>query len=1219
VIPGESSGIPFVPTKGMVINNQRITSVISELDPNDPLVTAAFKNTGVLNVRFFNITTASNLATVAYTAGGVTTVSSMIIPKVGIGESVVKIAAAVYDISTPFYKPSVGMKVYDAGCTLANQRTIKSIQSYVEPVYGVGIYGSTPLGTMRITLDADFPATPATVYLLAVPAIETKVIGNPLPSVISNPQKRGLVVYADDQAQLDAYPVSTNPGDPTYVKYGVITASAGTDISLSSTKVFRWKVLGGVGSWVQEGTVGRKLSFDASNSFWNRIPCYDRMWAEIEYAFIHTPMQNNWVAKEVIGSDQKFTGDQCIIITLHNTPMTTPSEAATTANALMTGLATVNAQSGGLLRNLAPTVFTNDRRLYQLEYIPCAVRADHKPTGGTAATVANTLDLLSNDKLAKNTARWRIKLPSRTQLSDSVTAEQTALRIRGAGSTTSKAITMLPASKAFFDTYEGSVQLKNAFKPLVYETRMGGLVTAIWSGIAGTNLPVVIGNNTDLSGSGAPTTSDLGILAFDQSSMAIIPTPVLGQVFVPPGYFQDVSKDIADSTLWERVTSTAPITTEDCRTHNLSRSYSWIVDNIADYPNIIDDVRIPFSEKFQTYGDPRHMPYMDTKDAAAGTNQGYNWYFSSITATNNWTDYTGFSKIKTGYTGTYEADIPKLFMWLREGMVNANTLWCSITGYSYYYVGLGNEIGYDSANGFGSSIPVNLKPWGVAANSTGFADSITGSLGTASAKGVVCIKNRSGTWEGRHFLGELFPDWEYSSYTKSDTDIAASGGSLATGFTAGSSTQYVRALRASSKYLENNFKTIRRVQTTGCSALLNVESTSVAGQKFNHKPQADNNAATIATVKRDMITDAFHITFDPSIFSNRPWIITEAANTPLEWTDYTSWRKTAALIDNKLTPATASNLMDMVLYRDASNRIASGLLEIHDKGATSDRGVRKKALFLINGINQMNISGANSISTFSVMSLLYGYIRGGSKRFNPNITPAAGTLVTANEEPAFVRQLPKITIVSPKITFPINDPICQIKWNLEWRRWDGKPYWGNNNLATDPDYWKTEYAEPKPTGTIFFRVIFSEAPHSSTNDWRYVVRPDIKTAAGLTYDKLIGDNITYAGSVQDIVEIDGDEVYADATTPGRELSLVATDPSPWNYRCDWSIGALPFKTAFAFRVECHRRQHTIYYIDAAGVEKAYENNASAISNAKDQRKYINSHYVFQQGLMIREE
>ena len=1129
---------------------------------------------------------------------GTNSISSLVIPKAGICENVTITGGTTVLASTGFYKPAVGMKVYNA---IGGEETIiTSIISYVEPTIAIGTFASTPVAVTKFTINTPFAGATNQLYLVAVPAIQSTIIGNePKPSAIINPQRRGLMVYADDKAQLDSFAVSNVAGDPNYVKYGVVKATATDNPSLDSTKVYRWSSTGLAGVWVQEGIVGRKIAYSAINSQWNKIPFYDKMWAEIEYAFINTPMQNNWVAKEIIGSDKKFTGDHCIIITLHNTPMTTPGLTASATNTLLAPLTVVGGLAGGLMEAKTPTVFTNDRRLYQLEYIPCAVKDYHKPgVNGPAATAQTTLDLLCNDIKAKNTARWRIKLPSRVQLE----------RLRSAGVTASKNIpsnmtglALSAATIAYFGTYIGSKEIQTAYMPLNVETRIGGITTAEWSGLDGSALNVAVGSTTDLSGVGAPLSVGVDPVTYKS---------VVGVVNVKSGYFIDVSKDIADWSMWARVNEGSPLVYEDCRTHNNSRSFAWVVNNFADYSNLHDDVRIPFSEKTQTYGDARHMPYIDSKDnfAGGGTNQGYNWYFASSTTTNNWSDYTGFSKIKSSYGvnggGPFEADIPKLFMWLREGMVNANTLWCSITGYSYYYVGLGNEIGYDSANGFASSIPLHQKPWGI--NSNGYEQSIIGS--------VISIKNKDSTWEARNFLGELFPDWEYDNFTKDDS--FTTGGALQTGYSAVNN-QYQRFDREGSRYLEiNGTKSYRRTETEGCSSFLNVESST--GKRFNHQSLAATNLGTIQTNKINMFTDAFHVTLEPSIASTRPWIITESSNTPHEWADYSGWRKEGLLVDNVTTPA-ADKLMDMVIYRDSSNRIVSGLLEMHDKNAVGARNTRKKALFVINGISNMATSGANSISTFSVMSLLYGYIRGGSKWLNPNIAPAAGvTLVTKDEEPAFVRQLPKINIISPKITYPINGVDCQIKWTIQWRRWDGKQYWGNNNAITDVDYWKTEYAEPVPDGTIFFRVIFSEAPHSSLNDWRYVMRPEIKTSSGITFDKLISDNDAYIGSDQDAVEIDGDEVYAGAAQPGRVLPSGA-DSSPWSYQVDWSLASLKLKTAYAFRVECHRRQHTMYYIDNAGVEQAYENDANAVTAAKNQRKYMHAHYSFQQGLMIRDE
>lgn len=1168
VIPGESSGAAFVPAKGMIISDKKVTAVSSELDPNDPAITASFKNTGLAGVRYFKISLSGTLGAI-----GTNTTSVLVIPKAGICENVT-VTGTTISATTAFYKPAVGMKVYNASG--GEVTTITAVQSYVEPTISIGTFATSPVSSVQFTVKTAFTGPTTKLYLVAVPAIQSTVISNePQPSVITNPRKRGLTVYADSKTQLDSFAASDIAGNANYVKYGLVTAPTTTDPSSATTLIYRRNLTGGVGSWVQTGSLGRKLSYSASDSHWNKIPFYDKMWAEIEYAFIHTPKQSNWLPKEMIGSDQTFVGDHCIIITLHNTPMTTPSETSSTVNSLLSGLTVKNTLSGGLLRAITPSTFTNDRRLYQLEYIPCAVRDSHKPTGGDTSVSTTTLDLLCNDNKAKNTARWRIKFPSRTQME----------RARTAGVSASKNIPLSAGAITYFGSSVGLQQIKDAYKPLNVETRIGGITTAEWSNIGGSNLNVVVGSNTGLVGVGAPSS-----------------------VTVKNGYFLDVSKDIADWSMWGRVSVADTFNYEDCRTHNNSRSFAWVVDNIAEYPNLNDDIRIPFSEKSQTFGDARHMPYVDSKDNFTGTNYGYNWYFASSTSTNNWSDYTGFGKIKSSYGtgggGPIEADVPKLFMWLREGLNHANAIWTSVMGYSNYYIGLGNEIGYGSAQGFSSSIPLHQKPWGV--NSNGYEQTVTGS--------IISIKNKTSTWEARHFLGELFPEWEYDNFTKDDSSTTS--GTLKTGYNS-VDTEYQRFDREGSKYLEiKNLNCMRQTETEGCTSFFNIESST--SKKFNHTTQATSNDGTIVTNKKDMILDAFHISVDASTQATKPWIITESSNTPHEWTDYSIWRNEGLLVDNTTTSA-ADKLMDMVLYRDKSDRIASGVLEIHDKGATSARGTRKRSLFVVNGLSNMATSGANSISTYSVMSMLYAHLRGGSKWLSTNIAPASGsTLVVKDDEPSFVRQLPLINIISPKINYPITGTNCQINWTVQWRRWDGKPYWGNNGSTTDVDYWKTEYAEPKPDGSIFFRVIYSEAPHSNLNDWRYVSKPDIKTSAGLTYDKIIDEKTTYAGSDLDVVEIDGDEVYANNTQPGRVIPA-GTDSSPWKYQLDWTISSLKTKTSYAFRVECHRRQHTIYYLDSTGVEKAYENDANAINSAKNQRKYLQAHYSFQQGLMIREQ
>lgn len=1152
IIPGESSGKAFVPFIGMIIDgNKRIDAVTTEYLANALQVQMAYTaaSTNWANCRFFRITTSIVVGAIGANAN-----SSIVIPKAdkGIKDSN---SGSSYTVFTHSFKPVVGMKVYDSNGD--NEKTILSVSSFAAGA-DIGPAKTT------FTLNAAFSGSDNELYFMAAPAIQSTILGNeaePIAQVL--PLKRGLVLYVGSHSQLTGYVASINAGDPNYVRYGVVKTNNTDDEDLTES-VYQISIKSGAAKWVQNGEkLGEKLDFEENNLHWDKMPYYDRMWAEIEYVFVHSPNQSKWATTEIIASDKSFTGEHCILITMHNTPMVTPTQTDP-ADSEFDGLNTKNGIAGGLQRQINAPNFSNDRRLYDLDYIPAPIRDNHKPTGGDTSTGSTVYDLLVNDKVAKNTARWRIKVPSATQM----------IGLRGAGVTSSKNISLSVPTGNYFATFNGNKQLANSVLPLITETRIGGITTAEWDNIENESLNVSVGANTNFTGVDAPA------------------APVFDD-----GYFQDVSKDIADWSMWGRVSTANDEVYEDCRTHNNSRSFTWIVENIGSYPKIIDDVSIPFSEKFQTFGDARHMPYMDLKDNYPNTNKGYNWYFCNTDSADNWADYTGYGRKNSGYgDGNYEADIPKLFMWLREGLLNSNSLWCSITGYSYYYVGLGNEIGYDGANGFSNSIPLHLKPWGT--NSNGYEQSITGS--------IVGVKNKSGSWESRHFLGELFPEWEYENFTQ-----PLAGGKLQTGY-ANDDDLYYRFNKENTKYKEfAGRKALRRTKSKGCTALLNIKSSS--GLKFNHK--FASGYGVMSQDKIDGLNDAFHIQPDTTVSSNRPWVINESGNKPEEWDYYGDWRKEGLVIDSS---SSANSLMDMILYKHQNGQVASGLLEIHDRNSTTPRGDRKRALFLINGLSAMNISGPNSISTFSVMSLLYGFLRGGSKWMNPNIDPGSG-LVTANLEPNFIRQLPKITIISPKITFPISDPVCQIKWIVQWKRWDDKPYWGSSD-PDDPNYWKKEYSDPKPTGSMFFRVIFSEAPHTSTNDWRYVQDPTIKTSSGLTFDKLIGDNDNYDGSILDTLEIDGDEIFVENSSPGHIVPVSGIDVSPFEYRLDWTLSGMKLKTSYAFRVECHRREQSMYYIDPSdGAEKVHENNVNAVNNAKSQRKYVYSHYTYQQGLMIIED
>ena len=54
--------------------------------------------------------------------------------------------------------------------------------------------------------------------------------------------------------------------------------------------------------------------------------------------------------------------------------------------------------------------------------------------------------------------------------------------------------------------------------------------------------------------------------------------------------------------------------------------------------------------------------------------------------------------------------MPRYFELLRNGLVESACVYTSMTGFSYFYLGLGNDIGYDSANGYPNSIPCDQTP-----------------------------------------------------------------------------------------------------------------------------------------------------------------------------------------------------------------------------------------------------------------------------------------------------------------------------------------------------------------------------------------------------------------------------------------------------------------------------------------------------------------------------
>jgi hypothetical protein len=220
---------------------------------------------------------------------------------------------------------------------------------------------------------------------------------------------------------------------------------------------------------------------------------------------------------------------------------------------------------------------------------------------------------------------------------------------------------------------------------------------------------------------------------------------------------------------------------------NLSRTYVWTGATMP-----------PYTEQYQFLGDPRDCPYFDVKvggvtiSGAAVTigPNAYNWWFKNggSTGTNNLytAGYSGFGASGTqsywnsgGGSGGAPAwdgqayynvnvDIPRYWQLIRQGLLSSTSIWTTTNGWSWYYYGMGGEIGFDQAPMAGgvsmNSAPFQTSTVGEVVN--GY-DSINedGRTGASPAVGLwtAAAVTSTSKWYARPWLGEIYPDSSYNS------------------------------------------------------------------------------------------------------------------------------------------------------------------------------------------------------------------------------------------------------------------------------------------------------------------------------------------------------------------------------------------------------------------------------------------------------------------------
>jgi prepilin-type N-terminal cleavage/methylation domain-containing protein len=513
---------------------------------------------------------------------------------------------------------------------------------------------------------------------------------------------------------------------------------------------------------------------------------------------------------------------------------------------------------------------------------------------------------------------------------------------------------------------------------------------------------------------------------------------------------------------------------------NLSRTYVWRGTDLWLFGDATNDGHLPMTERFQFIGDPRHCPYADSKLPHLGSGLarqdalglGYNRYFDDFhSAVNARAAWPGWSYMSAGgdwfgiknngggsagddgwdsRSGTIELDVSRIFQVLRSAVTRTHAVYTTMTGYSYYYVGIGGEIGYDLANGFPNSIPVSSLPF------TG----VSGSLFEQSIidNGVKVVRESAPAanyWWSMAWLGELAPDSAWNSW------IAT--GNLPAGNIAGRFTRVQRGT-INSRLPDGTALTnaVRRPQQEGSTAFF---WSGTAASTFHHRglDGTDGNRAADG----DVIADTYKLPLPPTIANSRPFALN--INSTNENPDH--------FLQNAYgTPTTLAT--EAEFYRHSTNILGSALLSMRNGNDT--------AFVVVNGLSPTGESGSAFIARWSFLSLVQSFMEAG--RFSPGGVPHASR----------VRELPRVEITYPNDDVDIDDPASlNVQWQPTWKRWDGLPY-----TPSYPDNFTEDT-------TIRYAVLYSR---DNGRTWLYMkddqpatagVRPDdagyLQTAASFNW------------------------------------------------------------------------------------------------------------------------
>ncbi len=501
---------------------------------------------------------------------------------------------------------------------------------------------------------------------------------------------------------------------------------------------------------------------------------------------------------------------------------------------------------------------------------------------------------------------------------------------------------------------------------------------------------------------------------------------------------------------------------------NRSRTYTYLFADIHD---------VPFSERYQFRGDPRHCPYEDTDRRGTTAPNGYNWFWDNFT--NGGEDERGSwlafdtARLRDGWMGASDHDTPRLMQWLRTGLVETEALWTTLTGFSYYYLSCGGDVGYDAANGFPNSIPMNGLPFGRKGDV--FENTITRGTGTKAIRGsrkfVMYAQGKNegirkgGAWWSKPWLGENSDDLAYAAQWRASGNHLAgikakSRKGMAKGGKAAQAALYRLARKDEIPTKQQPRGTVMHnaVARTGAEGSTTLFNTGTAGSTFHHQ---------FAGTHGRLVGEGVQLGSN----YNYPVPASTPISRPFHPATGGSGGVGPAFSYTDSYPRFLAEVVHRYYDHDKAGVHGSGLMKLTSPGAD-----QRSAWFAINGIDRTASAGSAFIARYSVISLLHSYVSAG--------IAAGGRRVS---------QLPHVTLRSPTLISDLNDPEeIQVVWSAVWRRWDGRKY-----TEAYPDDWAGDEADlvyvplySNDGGTTWLSMLDDQPLQAGSPGWVSGVGPD---------------------------------------------------------------------------------------------------------------------------------